>query len=425
MAARVSSLSRVRRGLSKKLGWAAAAALIGPWLIMGLGHTIGFEWLLESGAVMVMLGMAAAAGLAITAPLVAWVRGRSPAIVSVEAGELCYARDSDKVRIPRREVEGGTVIPTPNGARVEIFLHGGDFLRIQVANEAAGDALLDELEIGPDDRRVRIELAEPSRSTLVAIVRLAVTVLLGFLFLGIGVGAYRDAFGAELPVSFMGPWLASIAGMFAAWQRLRRPPRVVVGRDAVHVDKASGSVTIPLTQIDKVWGHGQAVFIRDTHGNVTSASGGVRLPLRDPSQVASPIVLGVVDRIQDAQRASATAASPEHALVASLDRGGRTLAEWRKALGELLGGDASYRAARLGAEDVEKVLGDATLPADRRIGAALALRAAGVPGAEARIRIAADLSADDGVRVALEQIAEGEVEDAALEDAAKSRHARR
>jgi hypothetical protein len=219
----------------------------------------------------------------------------------------------------------------------------------------------------------------------------------------------------------MGPWLASMVAMYAAWRHLRRAPAVTVGRDAVHIDRALASQTIAMRDIAHAWGHGQALFVRDTNGKVTSVSGGSRLPLRDANQPASPIVLGVVDRILDAKKASAAAGSSESALVTSLDRAGRTLAEWRKALGELFGGEASYRAARLDPEEVEKVLGDATLPADRRIGAAIALQAANVPGTKERIRIAADLTAEEDVRVALEQIAEGEIEDAALEEAAKAR----
>jgi len=63
------------------------------------------------------------------------------------------------------------------------------------------------------------------------------------------------------------------------------------------------------------------------------------------------------------------------------------------------------------------VLESTAAPRERRIGAALALRAASHPEARARIRAAAETSADEDLRVALEQAAKGEMDEQALERA--------
>jgi hypothetical protein len=104
-----------------------------------------------------------------------------------------------------------------------------------------------------------------------------------------------------------------------------------------------------------------------------------------------------------------------------LARGDRTVARWRA---ELEGGAHAFRSMALPAEELALVLDDPHALPDERVGAALALRGAsrGAPAeASARIRVAAASTQDRSLRVALELLAEDEVDDTRLEAALRAR----
>jgi hypothetical protein len=103
--------------------------------------------------------------------------------------------------------------------------------------------------------------------------------------------------------------------------------------------------------------------------------------------------------------------------VERLDRGGRSLAAWRAALVDLARAGSSYRVAGLSPDDLAAVVGSPEAAVDRRIGAAIALRASGHPGAGERIRIAAERCASARVRAALQRVSEGAEEDEAVAEA--------
>lgn len=78
---------------------------------------------------------------------------------------------------------------------------------------------------------------------------------------------------------------------------------------------------------------------------------------------------------------------------------------------------AGFRDQAIGLDDLERALGDAGLRPDERIGAALAYRAAG--GEPARIRVAAEASADVAMKDALEAAAEEEPDLEAIDRATR------
>src|SRR5262249_33072149 len=101
-------------------------------------------------------------------------------------------------------------------------------------------------------------------------------------------------------------------------------------------------------------------------------------------------------------------------------RGGRSVRDWRASLREIARRNATYRSTGLSPEDLQAVLESPTASVERRIGAAIVLteRATeGRSGLLGRIRIAAEACACERVRVALERVAEGELDDAAIEGA--------
>jgi hypothetical protein len=97
-----------------------------------------------------------------------------------------------------------------------------------------------------------------------------------------------------------------------------------------------------------------------------------------------------------------------------LARGQRSIARWRA---DLSGAQASFRQLALPEEELLAVLTDPGAPTEQRIGAGLALRGE----ARARIRVAAAASADPVVRVALEAVAEEEIDEPRLEAALRHR----
>jgi hypothetical protein len=178
---------------------------------------------------------------------------------------------------------------------------------------------------------------------------------------------------------------------------------VIVGRDGVRVERSFRTRWIPHAELAGAQVEGSRLCL--------SLLGAAR-----------PIVLegrtDLVDllarQIRDAQVRGAGGASSG---TSALERQGRPIAAWREALSGLLAAESGYRAVALTPEDVIATLDDPVAPRDRRLGAALALVAAGHPDARERIRIAAEMSADEDMRAALAQAAEESVDEAALEKA--------
>ena len=410
----VRSVSRTRSSLGRTLGWSAGLALILPWVPAFFGWATDVEWLSAAGTLMVGMGLLLAPVLLSVAPLVAWIQNRSTASIQVDEGALVIRRGAGVERVGRAKIEEGVLVPSASGLEVQLYLDDGDTIRVGVEDERAGHALLDALDLGADERRVRVQLAEPRRMILLAAWRLILTTMTWFLLLGWAVQSYRAAYGAELPFIAFGLWFACIVATFWGWQRVRRPPSVIVGSDGVRIDRAIGSTLVPLPEISRAWAQGADVFLRRTDGALETISGGLAAPGRGEN-AASSLALGIVRRIEEA-RSQETAPTP--AVAASLDRAGRTFAAWREALKVAVAPGADYRSASLALEDVELALADATAPAQRRLGAAIALREANAPGARERIRIAAGLTSADELRLALERAAEEELDAEALSAAA-------
>jgi hypothetical protein len=413
---RVRSYQRVRRGVSRTLGRSAALALILPWVPHLFGTILGVSWLVDWSTPMLAVGFFLAPLLALVSPVVGAVASRTPTTIEVDAGDLVYTQGEKRRRIPRAEIESGVFLPSAKSPTLEIDLRGGDVLRITVDDERTGEQLLDELGIGPTKRRARVELAETTRRWLLAVPAVATIGFFWFIMLGFAVQAWERNFEGSLPLVFAGPLLAGFLGTFLAWQRLRRPHAVEIGSDGVELTTALDTRFVPYRDIAKVWADKRSLFVREHDGRVTRISGGFSIAGPEDGAHAAPSLLGAVRRIEEARRMQAAAAEGTQ-LATMLARGGRSVPEWKKELARVLEPGTSYRAVSVTPEEVEKILDDASAPAGTRIGAALALRAAAVPGARDRIRIAAGLTSKDELRFALERVAEQEAEDEALEEA--------
>jgi hypothetical protein len=87
-----------------------------------------------------------------------------------------------------------------------------------------------------------------------------------------------------------------------------------------------------------------------------------------------------------------------------------TVDEWRATIDQALEGDGvSYRDGGLSALDAAALAEDPRAPASQRIGVALALSSVPDRQVRDRLRVAADLCADDELRLALDEAADGEL----------------
>jgi len=111
----------------------------------------------------------------------------------------------------------------------------------------------------------------------------------------------------------------------------------------------------------------------------------------------------------------------ESELAPLLARGDRTLAAWRSSLHELAQGGPTYRASALDGDEVARLLDDPSVEGESRVGAALVLREVQPAGAPTRVRVAAEACAHAPTREALEAVAAGTLDDAALVALARGR----
>ncbi len=101
-----------------------------------------------------------------------------------------------------------------------------------------------------------------------------------------------------------------------------------------------------------------------------------------------------------------------------LERRGRAINVWKESIESALRSPTVYRLATPTRDQLEQVVEDAKAPAERRVGAALAL--ASLPGSPVeRVRVAAEATADDRIRKALLDAAEGTLDEDAVAAASK------
>ena len=125
-----------------------------------------------------------------------------------------------------------------------------------------------------------------------------------------------------------------------------------------------------------------------------------------------PEAEAILTQIEQHRRRHAEATRTSSASDVRLARAGRPLAAWRHDLEQ----PVAFRSSTPSPEELRDVLSSPGASVEERVGAALALRR--VPGeGETRIRIAASTTANPELRIALEAIAEDEVDEERLETA--------
>jgi len=301
--------------------------------------------------------------------------------------------DDTAVRV---ESEGGAVVLAKpeiasawdQDASVHLETHGGARYVLRFRDAADARAFVEALDLGLGKRRLSWQL----RGAVGAGTAGFAGGILGL------VTALMIAQQARIPptaATVVGLLVATIACGFAA-ARLSRG-RVTVGADGV--------------AIERVWRR----FVRFDRIRYARPSGDkIRLGLDDGTLVLLSVV-GQTDaevdvllrRLQDGMRAAASAV-PD---LADLEPAGRTLTDWRRDVSKLGGRAADFRTQALESADLEAILGDATAPLGRRVGAALALGAIDRERVRVRLHDLSEASADARTRVVLGALADESLDD--------------
>lgn len=236
---------------------------------------------------------------------------------------------------------------------------------------------------------------------------------LGFVLANcVGLGAVMSVHprgAVSLPVALA--WLAWFVGSFVATRLATTAPEVVVGVDGLTVRTPLRDRFVSFAELASVTPEPTP---QPTH---------LRLRFRDGREERLRLV--VVQTTARTERIQAIARHVDDALrareeaipAAQLDRAGRAIEAWRSALADLARRRAAYRGEALSRDELVRILERPETSPEHRVAAALALVDSGEPDAHARIRVAADACANDRLRVALEKLADGEVDDEALERA--------
>ena len=212
---------------------------------------------------------------------------------------------------------------------------------------------------------------------------------------------------------------AVVAGLVAFGLVLfaSRWPRYVVGRDGILVRGLFGTRFVPAADVRRVvalpsrmlmpvsWIFSTPVI------RVERMRNGVIEPplvLRVPEGQVEALTARMHEAFSPAARARGGAASIAPARLASFDRAGQPVAAFRAALARMLA-EKHFREAGVTREDAIAALEDPRVAPAQRVAAAVALAST---DAEARLRIAeaAAQATHPRVRVALERLADGDLE---------------
>lgn len=326
-----------------------------------------------------------------------------PGRLEIVAQALVIHAGGKEQRIERRSVKSalvvdrhvfGTFVPT-----VEIELENGNVLVARLGDPHAAHAVVRALGFGPGGGRVHVTLAKPTRRLVHPLLGIAMQImsLMTVFFVGSLIGGSA---GRLAEFGFAIYPLVTLA-LYTLAKRAIRAPEVTIGDDGVLVRGRFRTTFVPRSELayaSAAAGASLVIERRDGRRSVVSGA------LLDGAR------LSAVARVIE-ERTAPSAAGAER--LDHYDRNGRSLAEWRDHLSRAMN-ETSYRTNATTADEAAAVLRSVQATPEQRVGAALALRIAGIP--KERIRIAVEATVDDRMREALEAVAEHD-DDAPLEKA--------
>ncbi|AUX25033.1 hypothetical protein SOCEGT47_055750 [Sorangium cellulosum] len=405
-----ASVRALGRFLTATLTWLlilfSAARLIVPLAEpLAFGLVMLFATL---GAVLGLLGLACL----IYTPF-AWLRavvGSSGAAVVRVGGALSIEHSGDRSSFPLASLTSARL--SSSGGEVALRTDDGDIIRVRLDEPGDAERLLGAIATGrargtwsarlydaplPLGRRLFVGVAALVTLVCWAVIDLDVAISLGVVT---GVAAWA----------------------LAALLREGSGRRVlVVGHDGVSIRSDGGERFISFRSIERVDETCLGVELVLRGGEEVALTIVPPQLLRDPTETGLSMVLAEWRRehLLGLLRKRIGRDDPEAGGAgALLERRGRPAPAWRAALRCLMAeAGADYRTAKLTREQALAVLEDGGAPAELRIGAALALSSARDRATAERLRIAAEGCASCDVRIALEQAADGEVDEGTLDRA--------
>jgi hypothetical protein len=333
--------------------------------------------------------------------------------ISIDGDGIVVEQGSSTHTYPAGSVLDGWIEDPDDRTTVLLRMRGGDVVSIDAPDMDGARRLLAAAGVAADQQAVRMRLVNHTTQVLgggciaaagaVAFPLFGAFALLGTLQLGL--------------LSVPGAVLAFCSAFFLLLIYALIPARVVIGTDGLTIERVFSRRFIPFAAIDDVQSEFGAVVI-------TVAEKQIRLPTGERYSSAgrqqASAQSALYNRIVEAQAAGQRGGDGQ-ARAADLERGGRTLAQWRAHLRGLTGGAGeTYRRRAVAPESLAGVLEDAAAPAERRIAAALALGFAEDAALAERARRAASTCASPKLRIALEAAARDELGEAELEAAAEA-----
>jgi len=322
-------------------------------------------------------------------------------------GELTHAGSS----LARAgELVRGFVVPGERGShRVRLEKKRGLFpVEIEVPDLETGRALLSALGLAASQTTAETTAVGPIFALPLA-AQIALIASVPLLFTAIVAGALQF-----LPRGVAGPYavIASFFVLSALVAASLKRRSVTIGTDGIFLRWLLWSRFVPFERV-------QAVRLLEARG-VTRTSG-VELALDSGPPVRIPVGWSLEApqaallraRIEEAREAFEE--RPTATVAEALSRGEDDATTWLTRLrGLAAGANADMRTAPLPAAEIERVLGDASLDAEARIGAALAL-ATHEDGQRDRVRIVARTVAAPKLRIVLERIADATTDEQFLD----------
>lgn len=322
---------------------------------------------------------------------------RAPGVLRADGHGLVILQGGKEQHVARSALEGGLVLPgTADGKRprIELHLHKGATLTAEVPDGMAAHRLLDRLGIDAARRRVAVLCGSSYRPLVTGCISLPIVWGLFLIPLGYLATEYPSANWPSL--AFVGAILLTMLLIV----RRTQPREIIVGSDGLRIRGAFADRWIPHSHIRAIDENPRVLSI--DVGEVDGPRRRIEVAKGDPS-----VVMAVAGRLRLAIALGSNGAGGA-SIGADLDPAGKSFTEWKDKLQALLL-DAGYRKSTVRHEELYAVVDDPDLPPGQRLGAALALRMAQHPEARERIRVAADACADDAMRCALEEAAEGEL----------------